>query len=65
MQGSGKADWQEVFSDGTDPPALAGTREDLGNKKSFELSFCSIAHPLAYTSIVSFKAQLAASFLED
>ena len=29
MQGTGKADWQEVFSDGTDPEALAGTREEV------------------------------------
>ena len=31
-QGTGKADWQEVFSDGTDPPAQAGTREEVGEK---------------------------------
>ena len=29
MQGTGKVDWQEVFSDGTDPEALAGTREEV------------------------------------
>ena len=29
-------DWQEVFSDGTDPPAQTGTREEVGNKKVFE-----------------------------
>ena len=33
MQGTGKADWQEAFSDGTDPPAQAGTRGEVGNKK--------------------------------
>ena len=33
-QGTGKADWQEVFSDGTDPSAQAGTREEARNKKS-------------------------------
>ena len=33
MQGSGKADWQEVFSDGTGLPAQAGTREEVGNEK--------------------------------
>ena len=32
-QGTGKADWQEVFSDGTDHPAQAGTWEEVGNKK--------------------------------
>ena len=35
VQGTGKADWQEVFSDGTDPPAQADTREEVGNKKVF------------------------------
>ena len=34
VQGTGKADWQEVFSDGTDPQAQAGTREEVGNKKT-------------------------------
>ena len=33
-EGTGKADWQEVFSDGTDPPAQAGTWEEVGNKKT-------------------------------
>ena len=33
VQGTGKADWQEVFSDGTDSPAQAGTREEVVNKK--------------------------------
>ena len=37
-QGTGKADWQEVFFDGTGPPAQAGTREEVGNKKSLSLS---------------------------
>ena len=32
-QGTGKADWQEVFFDGTGPPAQADTREEVGNKK--------------------------------
>ena len=32
VQGTGKADWQ-VFSDGTEPPAQAGTIEEVGNKK--------------------------------
>ena len=27
-----KAVWQEAFSDGSDPPAQAGTREEVGNK---------------------------------
>ena len=34
VQGSGKADWQEVFSDGTDPSAQAGTKEEVQNKKN-------------------------------
>ena len=33
MQGTERADWQEVLSDGTDPPAQAGTREEWGIKK--------------------------------
>ena len=32
VKGTGKADWQEVFSDGTDPPAQPGTREEVGKK---------------------------------
>ena len=32
VQGRGKADWQEVFSDGTDPPAQAGFREEVEKK---------------------------------
>ena len=31
-RGTGKVDWQEVFSDGTDPLAQAGTREEVGQK---------------------------------
>ena len=34
-QGTGKADWQLVFSDGTEPPSQAGTREDVVNKKLY------------------------------
>ena len=34
MQGTGKADWQDVFSDGIDPPAQAGTREEVGKKSN-------------------------------
>ena len=30
VQGTGKADWHEVFSNGTDPAAQAGTREEVG-----------------------------------
>ena len=37
VQGTGKADWQEVFSDGTDPTAQSGTREEVGKK--FNSSF--------------------------
>ena len=37
-QGTGKVDWQEVFFDGTGPPAQADTREEVGNKKSLSLS---------------------------
>ena len=35
-QGAGMADWQEVLSDGTDPPARAraDTRVEVENKKS-------------------------------
>lgn len=34
-QGAGMADWQEVLSDGTDPPpARAGARVEVENKKS-------------------------------
>ena len=28
-------DWQEVLSNGIDPPAQAGIREEVGNKKKF------------------------------
>ena len=31
VQGTGKADRQEVFSDGTDSPAQAGTRAEVWN----------------------------------
>ena len=34
-QGTVKADWQEVFSKGTDPPAQAGTREEVGKTISY------------------------------
>ena len=39
MQGTGKADWQKVFSDEIDPPAQAGTREEVGNKKNEDDGF--------------------------
>ena len=29
VQGTRKADWQEDFSNGTDPPAQASTREEV------------------------------------
>ena len=32
VHGTGKADWQEAFSDGTDPPSQPGTREEVGKK---------------------------------
>ena len=32
-QGTGKVDWKEVFSDGTDPTARASAREEVGNNK--------------------------------
>ena len=35
VQGTGRANWQEIFSNGTDPPAQAATREEMGNKKRF------------------------------
>ena len=39
-------DWQEVLSNGIDPPAQAGTREEVGNKKSHLVvatqAFCAI-----------------------
>ena len=38
MLGTERADRQEVFSDGTDPPAQAGTREEVGNKKVYMLT---------------------------
>ena len=37
VQGTGKADWQEAFSNGTDPPAPAGTREEVGKKSFYEI----------------------------
>ena len=30
--GARKADWEEVYSDGIDPAAQAGTREEVGKK---------------------------------
>ena len=38
-QGTEKADWQEDFSDGTDLPAQAGTREEVDEQKSIALHF--------------------------
>ena len=32
-QRTGKTDWKEVFSNGTDPPDQAGTREEVWNNK--------------------------------
>ena len=32
VRGAGKADWKEVCSDGIDPAAQAGTREEVGKK---------------------------------
>ena len=40
MQGIGKAGWQEVLSDGTNLPAQAGTREEVGEKK---MSYCFLS----------------------
>ena len=43
MQGTGKADGQEVFSNGTEPAAQAGTREKLENKNELCLTYWSYA----------------------
>ena len=39
---SGKADWQEVFSDRTKPPVQAGTREEVGKKKKKKMTIRTI-----------------------
>ena len=36
MRGTERMDWKEAFSNGTDPPAQAGTREEVETKKCYQ-----------------------------
>ena len=64
-QGTGKADWQEVFSDGTDIPVQAGTREEVGKKccVSRDLTCNNINYLLLDLNSQSFDSHLLAGTL--
>ena len=66
-QGTGKADWQEVFSDGTDLPVQAGTREEVGKKccVSRDLTWNNIHYLLQDLNSQSFQSHLLAGTLHS
>ena len=51
VQGTGQADWQEVFSDGTDSQSQAGARGKVTEQKKVLLRWIYYSYPTRWASL--------------